>query len=207
MAPVNAADIRAGLRTAYQIKNEDKLLLMVGSGFKTKGVDRSMKALASLPPELKANTHLFIIGQDDPARFQVLARKLGVEEQVRFLGGRPDVPDFLLAADLLLHPSYHENTGTAILEAMVAGLPVLTVSVCGYAHYVEEANAGKVVPAPYKQREFNQTLQKMLLSPDLALWRQNGLIFAQQADIYSLPTRAADLIERIGQKRVSTSRN
>jgi UDP-glucose:(heptosyl)LPS alpha-1,3-glucosyltransferase len=121
------------------------------------------------------------------------------------LGGRPDVPDFLLAADVLLHPSYHENTGTAILEAMVAGLPVLTVAACGYAHYVEEASAGFVVPAPFKQQAFNQTLQKMLLSLDITTWRQNGLIFAKQADIYSMPVRAADLIEKIGRERASTS--
>ena len=205
VAPANAADIRASLRTAYQLGEEDKLLLMVGSGFKTKGVDRAIKGLAALPPELKAKCQLFVIGQDDPARFLALAKKRGVKERVQFLGGRPDVPDFLLAADVLLHPSYHENTGTALLEAMVAGLPVLTVAACGYAHYVEEAHAGMVVPAPFKQQEFNQTLQKMLLSPDIATWRQNSLIFAQQADIYSLPVRAADLIEQVGRNRVSTS--
>jgi hypothetical protein len=43
---------------------------------------------------------------------------------------------FLLGADLLIHPAYNENTGTVLLEAVVAGLPVLTTAVCGYAHYI-----------------------------------------------------------------------
>jgi UDP-glucose:(heptosyl)LPS alpha-1,3-glucosyltransferase len=205
-APANAADIRARLRAKFKLTDQDKMLLMVGSGFKTKGVDRTIRALAALPDEVKTHCKLFVLGQDDPAAFQALARKLQVNDRITFLGGRTDVPDFLLAADLLVHPSYHENTGTVILEAMVSGLPVLTVAACGYAHYVEDARAGLVVPAPFHQQELNQTLQKMLLSPDIATWRQNGLIFANEADIYSMPTKAADLIEQIGQRRVSTHR-
>ena len=206
IAPSNAAEIRANLRHAYGLSDDQMLLLMVGSGFKTKGVDRAIKGLSSLPPDLKMRSHLFVIGQDDPALFQALAAKRQVSERVTFLGGRPDVPDFLLAADLLLHPSYHENTGTVLLEAMVSGLPVLTVEACGYAHYVNEAKAGIVVPAPFKQHEFNVSLQKMLLSPDITTWRQNGLEFAKRADIYSLPYKAADLIENVGRRsRVSTS--
>ena len=45
-------------------------------------------------------------------------------------------------ADLLIHPAYNENTGTVLLEALVAGLPVLVSAVCGYAHYIAEADAG-----------------------------------------------------------------
>ncbi len=205
MAPANAAEMRAALRKAYGFTDEQILLLMVGSGFKTKGVDRAIKGLASLSPALKSRCRLFVIGQDDPARFQKLAVTWQVSDRVSFLGGRSDVPDFLLAADLLLHPSYHENTGTAILEALVAGLPVLTVEACGYAHYVTEAEAGTVVPAPYKQREFNAALEKMVSSPQTT-WRQNALAFAKEADIYSMPCKAADLIEQIGQKRVLTPR-
>lgn len=197
LAPANASEIRAAIRSAYHIQPEQILLLMVGSGFKTKGLDRSIKALAALPKELQERTRLFVIGQDNSTPFLNLAKKLNVAKYIQFLGGRSDVPNFLLAADFLLHPSYHENTGTALLEAIVSGLPVLTLDVCGYAHYVLTAQAGMVLSSPFEQASFNQALQKMLLSPERVRWQKNGLEFAKQADIYNLPEKAADLIERI----------
>lgn len=202
LAKANAAEIRENLRCAYHLSSTDFLLLMVGSSFHTKGLDRSILALASLPASLKTRCHLFVIGQGDPVPFQQLAVKHAVANHLHFLGGRMDVPDFLLAADLLLHPAYHENTGTVILEAMVAGLPVLTVAACGYAHYVEEAEAGMVIAMPFQQQALNVALQTMLLSPQRSLWKQNGLTFAREADIYSLPEKAADIIDTVGKQKL-----
>jgi UDP-glucose:(heptosyl)LPS alpha-1,3-glucosyltransferase len=103
----------------------------------------------------------------------------------------------MLASDLLLHPAYNENTGTVLLEAVVSGLPVLTTDVCGYADYITKANAGIVLPSPFQQAQFNQSLNEMLLSPMRARWRENGLAFSQKADIYSMPERAVDVIESL----------
>lgn len=204
MAPPNSADIRQTIRNQYQLSEDDSLLLMVGSGFKTKGLDRAIIALAALPDATRNKTRLFVIGQDNPDYFQQLANKLGVKEQLYFLGGRSDVADFLLAADLLIHPAYHENTGTVLLEALVSGLPVLTVDVCGYAHYIEDANAGKVLQSPFNQTAFTQLLQQMLTSSDRYLWKQNGLTFSLTADIYDLVEKTTDLIEQKSrQKHVS----
>lgn len=140
-----------------------------------------------------------MIGQDRPQQFIKLARKLQITHQITFLGGRDDVPDFLLAADLLLHPAYHENTGTVLLEAILSGLPVLTVACCGYASYVNQAKAGVVLPNPFCQTTCNQILQDMLSFAKMKIWRQNGLAYAKEADVYSMPTKAADFIEQCGQ--------
>jgi UDP-glucose:(heptosyl)LPS alpha-1,3-glucosyltransferase len=197
IAPPNAMEIRERIRKTHKLQANDLLLLMVGSGFKTKGVDRSIKGLASLPETLKLKTQLWVIGQDDAHPFQQLAHALGIANQVRFLGGRFDIPDFLLAADLFLHPAYHENTGTVLLEAVIAGLPVLTVDVCGYAHYINDARAGMVLSSPFNQAELNAVIKKMLLlEKEREIWRQNGLAFASTADIYSLPDKVADIIEQ-----------
>jgi UDP-glucose:(heptosyl)LPS alpha-1,3-glucosyltransferase len=203
IAPSNAADIRAALRAEYQLSENDILLLMVGSGFKTKGLDRAIRGLAALPEFLRERTQLFVIGEDKPNVFQKLANKLKLRDHVKFLGGRPDVPNFLLAADLLVHPAYHENTGTVLLEAVVAGLPVLTVEVCGYAPYIREANAGVVLPLPFEQAAFNSTLQDMLSTADREEWKRNGIAFSKTADIYHLTDKVADFIEQVGRQRVS----
>jgi len=198
-APENANEIRAEIRESFNIQNDENILLMVGSGFKTKGLDRLLLGLAALPTELRNKTQLWVIGQDQTAKFVQQARTLGLESHVHFLGGRHDVNRFFLAADFLVHPAYHENTGTVILEALVAGLPVLTVDVCGYAPYVHAAQAGIILPSPYHQKHFNLALQALLLSPLRKTWQQNGLAFAQLSDIYSLPEKASDFLEQASQ--------
>jgi UDP-glucose:(heptosyl)LPS alpha-1,3-glucosyltransferase len=194
-APANAAEIRAEFRREFELADEDLLLVQIGSGFKTKGLDRSLKAVAALPRELRKRTRLIAIGQDDPRAFQLQARTLGISDQVEILKGRSDIPRFLLGADLLIHPAYNENTGTVLLEALVAGLPVLVSDVCGYAHYIAEAEAGRVLPSPFEQERLNSLLAEMLDDPARHVsWRRNGLAFAEKADLYSMPQRAADVI-------------
>ena len=194
-APANAAGIRAAFRSEFGLADDDLLLVQVGSGFKTKGLDRSLKALASLPPSLKARARLIVIGQDDASPFRKQASLLGIAERVSILPGRSDIPRFLLGADLLIHPAYNENTGTVLLEALVAGLPVLATAVCGYAHYIEEADGGRVVGEPFAQEALDAALAQMLSDPAARRrWQANALRFAETADIYSNAERAADLI-------------
>lgn len=194
VAPANAMQIRSNVREKLAIHAHEFLLLLVGSGFKTKGLDRILLAYAALPEELKNRASVCVIGKDNPDLFKKQAKKLGIASRVKFLGGRNDVADFLLAADLLVHPAYNENTGTVLLEALAAGLPVLTTDVCGYADYINQARAGVVLSSPFQQIEFNQVLSNMLLSPERVNWQKNALAFAQQADIYSLPEKAVDFI-------------
>ncbi|MFZ5655109.1 MAG: glycosyltransferase family 4 protein [Pseudomonadota bacterium] len=198
-APPDAAQQRAALRAEFGLGAAEPLLLSIGSGFRTKGLDRTLRGLAALPAELAA-ARLFVIGQDDPAAFRRLARRLGVGERVRFFSGRDDVPRFLQGADLLVHPAYSENTGTVLLEALVAGLPVLTTANCGYAHHVAAAGAGRVLPNPFRQADFDRALAE-LLGADRAALRRRALAWADRADIHRLPECAAQLIERLAPGR------
>ena len=194
-APANAAQVRDAFRREFKLGEQDLLLVQIGSGFKTKGVDRTLKALAALPAALKNRTRLFVIGQDDPKVFQLQSTALGLGDHVVFMKGRSDIPRFLLGADLLIHPAYNENTGTVLLEALVAGLPVLVSAVCGYAHYIAEADSGLVLDEPFEQAQLNQYLGRMLEDPKArADWGRNGLAFADSADLYSMPQHAADVI-------------
>ena len=194
IAPPDREEIRAGFRSEMQIGDEEFLLLMIGSGFITKGLDRALIALSALREDLRSRTRLIVIGQDSPRQFLRMARKLEIAENLSIFKGRDDIPRFLMGADLLVHPAYVENTGTVLLEAIVAGLPVIATDVCGYAHYIEEARAGKLIPTPFQQETFNTMLQSMMLSNDLTRWSKNGIEFAGSADIYDMPRRAADYI-------------
>ncbi len=200
MAPPNAAEIRRDTRNEYGIHEDEFLLLMVGSDFNRKGLDRILLGLAALPENLKNRSRLFVLGKDDPDPFIQQAQQLKISERVKFLGGCDDVPRFLLAGDMLLHPAYHENTGTILLEAVVAGLPVLTTEICGFASYIQDAEAGYVLPSPFQQEQLNQQLAIMLSSSSSREERrQNGLKFGKQADIYNQPEYVATLIEKIAK--------
>jgi UDP-glucose:(heptosyl)LPS alpha-1,3-glucosyltransferase len=199
IAPANAGEVRQGLRTELGMADDDLLLLLIGSAFKTKGLDRAMLALAALPPELRQRCRLVVVGQDKQAPFLRLSRRLGIAAQVSFLGGRSDIPRFLLGADLLLHPAYLENTGTVLVEAIAAGLPVLASGVCGYARYVAEAGAGLLIPEPFSQQTMNDLLARMLVAPERPAWRRNALAYAATADIYNLHEKAADIIESVAR--------
>lgn len=194
-APANAAEIRAGFRREFGLADDDFLLLQVGSGFKTKGLDRSLLALAHLPASLRERTRLMAIGQDEPSGFRRMAAGLGLAERVAILAGRSDIPRFLLGADLLIHPAYNENTGTVLLEALVAGLPVLCTAVCGYAPYVDAAQGGQVLPEPFAQGALDSALAAIMANAPLRRsWQQKALAWAATADIYSNAERAAAVI-------------
>jgi UDP-glucose:(heptosyl)LPS alpha-1,3-glucosyltransferase len=194
-APPEAPAIRAAFRAEFGLADDDLLLLQIGSGFKTKGLDRSLQALAHLPADLRGRTRLIAIGQDEPSQFKRMAAALGLAGQVDILAGRDDIPRFLLGADLLVHPAYNENTGTVLLEALVAGLPVLCSAVCGYAHYIDEAAGGRVIPEPFAQATLDALLREMLADREQrVVWQRNALAWAEHADIYSNAERAADII-------------
>lgn len=195
---------RKHFRAQWGLADSERLLLAVGSGFRTKGLDRTLKAVASLPLALRNRTHLFVIGDDKAAPFEKIARHLGIRSRVQFLHGRDDVPEFLFGADLLMHPAYHENTGTVLLEAMVAGLPVLSTDVCGYADYINNAKMGEVLASPFAQTAFNNALAR-LIEAERNSWCTRGHDFAQNADIYDMPLHACKRLETIWQQRQSNT--
>lgn len=199
-APGNSSDIRKSFRGEFNLENDEILLLQIGSGFRTKGLDRSLRAIAALPIELKSRIKFFVIGQDNPSEYISQAQKLDIAHIVTFFSGRDDVPRFLQGSDVLLHPSYAENTGGVILEALVAGLPSIVSDVCGYAHYVKEAQAGMLLSSPYSQNSFNSSLEEILRADKLIL-RNNGINFSNSADIYDMPLKAADVIDRVIKKK------
>jgi UDP-glucose:(heptosyl)LPS alpha-1,3-glucosyltransferase len=194
IAPGNKSEIRSIFRQEFGVKPDEKVILMIGTAYKTKGLDRALRGLAVLPEELKKQVKLFVVGEDKKAPFEKMASELGVRERVFFFGGRDDVPRFLLGADMLLQPSYKESAGMAILEAIVSGLPVLATAVCGYAFYVEKASVGRIVPEPFNDKVFAKLLEEVLISPERGDWSKNGIEYAQSEDLYSMPERAAALI-------------
>ncbi len=197
--------VRRKKREELLIKDNESLLLFIGSGFKRKGLDRAIKSMAALPEALRHNTTMLVIGQDKAAGYRRLATNSGLAEKVRFLGGRDDLVELMAAGDLLIHPAYEETTGTVLIEAVVSGLPVLVTDVCGYAHHITDAEAGVVLESPFVQQKLNQKLQYALTTDNRARWRKNGIEYGGNPDLYRMPETVSDLIEeRVTERMIST---
>jgi UDP-glucose:(heptosyl)LPS alpha-1,3-glucosyltransferase len=211
-AGINKAFVRSGLasveRYAFRqnlgLNDGDTMLLMVGSDFARKGVDRSIRAIAALSQETRNKTKLFVAGKGKRKRFLRLAQSLGAEENVVFLGAVENVPDMLAAADLLLHPAYAENTGNAIVEALIAGVPVLTLSNCGYAFHVKASRAGAVVDGwDFSQDVFNAELANLLrIMPEKReQWHKSAIAYSDVTDFYTRPQVVADIIAKLADQK------
>jgi len=185
---------REEIRHELRISESSLMVLTVGSSFKTKGVDRSIQALASLPVELRTKSELVVVGNGDRGQFQKIADKANVAERVHFTGGRDDVARFYHAADLLLHPARTETAGHILLEAMICGLPVIVTENCGYAFHVQRAGAGLVCPHPFEQRELNRLLLNACSSNGADRWKQNAFDYCEKTDLYSMVEKAASVI-------------
>ena len=197
--PENANIVRKQARSALGFTDQQPILLALGSGFKTKGLDRAINTVATLAKTTLPNIQLMVVGQDHPDAFKKQASKLGIAKQVHFLGGRDDIPELLQAADLLIHLAYKENSGIALLEAAIAGLPVLTTDVCGYSHFITEADMGHVITAPYNAQQATKAVEQ-LLSCGRDQWLQRGRHFANSNDLYSLHDKAVAIMEMMGEK-------
>ena len=201
MAGDDAVEIRQHLRQEFALDEDDLLLLQVGSGYPVKGVDRSLTAIAALPAKYRERIKFFLLGEDRRGRYKALAEKLGIAGLVTILSGRDDIPRLLQGADLLLQPSRKESAGMVILEAIVAGLPVLATQTCGYAFHVTRAEAGNVIEDPFVQESLNRALEEMLekiFSHDGAHWKENGIAYGRNGDFFDMPEKVADILLKSG---------
>ncbi|MCK4825792.1 glycosyltransferase, partial [bacterium] len=105
--------------------------------------------LETMPDVLKRypNLHLLIAG-DGPIKseLQDLSIRIGLEQNVIFLGYRNDIAEFMTDLDLLVMPSLTEGFPLTLLEGMAAGLPIVATRVGGIPEIITDGREGILVP-------------------------------------------------------------
>lgn len=115
------SSVRAGLG----IDTDTLIILQVGRIMPVKNHSYSVKIAAALRDAGVNFQMLFVgTGPDQPA-VEMQVRHYKLDEQVRFLGLRADIPELMAAADVMLMPSLHEGFPVVLVESQAAGLPAV----------------------------------------------------------------------------------
>ncbi len=140
-----AAGLRRARRAESGYRESDRVCLFVGYDLKRKGLGAVLEALESLPGKYKL---LVVGGRDTHGEFGQLIRRRDLKERVAFSGQHRDLTGFYAAADIFVLPTRYEPFGTAILEAMNWGLPVVTSETAGAAELITPGREGFLLDDP-----------------------------------------------------------
>ena len=139
-------------------------LIMVARFNEQKDQTTLLKAIAQLADN---SIHLELVGSGQSLEFcKVLAKSLGIEDQVSFLGDRRDVNDLLAQAQIFILSTHYEGLPISILEAMRAGLPVIATSVNGIPEEVLDGKTGFLV-SHQNEQALAQAISTLIKSPEL----------------------------------------
>ena len=175
-------------------------LLFLGRVSWKKGLDRLIPALAHVPRALLA-----IAGNDEESHEPVLRRlaiECGVTDRVTFLGpvGGADKAALLARAAALVLPSYSENFGNSVLEALAAGCPAVVTPEVGLAGVLRESGSGIV--AEGAPERLGEALARLLADPvERAEMGRRGIALARSRFSWEV---VATAMEKVYQEITDT---
>lgn len=206
---------KARVRRALGLPGLDTpILLFVGRIERLKGIDTLLESVAVVSRTCAGrNLKVLIVGgggqseaeNDEIRRVMHLHRELNLEEQVEFVGSKPQemLPLYYSAADVTVMPSHYESFGMVAVEAMASGTPVIASNVGGLSFTVKDGETGFLVP---EENHFAlaEQVHTLLKNPELRelMGRQAAEharqyswsnIAAQMSDVYD-----AEVMERRG---------
>lgn len=163
-----AADVRETrdeARAALGLARSPRYLLTICRLMVWKRVDGILRAMKGLPSDVE----LLVAGDGDMLEpWRALARELGLEERVHFLGNVPyeRIPLLIRAADVFVLNSEYEGLSHTLLEVSALGLPIVASNVGGNPEVVEHGVNGLLVP-PRDPDRLREALAGLLGDPDL----------------------------------------
>ena len=141
---------------------------------------------------------LLLIG-DGPERTQaeMLATRLGIQHDVRFLGKQDAIEELLAVSDLFLIPSANESFGLAALEAMACEVPVISSNVGGLPEVNIDGETGYLSEVGDVAKMAGDALSILKNEKTLARFRKNALAQAKRFDIENILPQYEAYYERV----------
>jgi glycosyltransferase involved in cell wall biosynthesis len=163
-SPVSDAEIDR-CRAELGLSAGDPVIGTVGSLYPVKGHRYLLDAMPTILRQYP-NAVLLLIGRGElEISLKEQTQRLGIEERVRFLGMRQNVPKLLAVMDVFVLPSLSEGLSLALLEAMASGKPVVATHVGGNSELIDHGRTGFLVQ-PEDARDLAANLLKLLSDPE-----------------------------------------
>jgi glycosyltransferase involved in cell wall biosynthesis len=189
---------RETARRAVGLPPDAIVAVSVGRLCRGKGQDAAIAATA-LARGAVTGLKLLLVGDGEMrSELQALVRDRGLAADVVFAGHRSDVDVVLAAADLLVQASESETLSLTVLEAMAAGLPVVSTDCGGPREIVEDGVTGRLVPTG-DPGALADAITGVLRSADrgAAMGRAGRLKAAAEFDVRTTYARTASLYEEL----------
>lgn len=187
---ISRSDGRRSINEEFGLPDDSLLVIAVGRVEAQKGHRYLVEAMALL-----RNSHphirVLIIGRPGNASRAVEKRisEMGLTSIVKMVGARRDVPRFLIAADVFAFPSLFEgNGGNAMIEAMAAGLPVITTGHPPMTDLIPDRDVGLLVE---RCDPDGLAAAMSTLADDEALRSRLGRMARQRAEGFASPEEVA----------------
>ncbi len=193
--PTLIGDAKSQLQYRYNVSEEVPIILFLSRLHYKKRPELLIQTLGELKKQ-EQNFHLLIAGSGQDTYVQSLQKMvayLNITNQTSFVGFVSGYEKDLLlqGSDLFVLPTYSENFGIALAEAMVSGLPIITTPGVQIARELDEAEAGIIVEGEIGS--LKSAIADLLKNPQLReQMGKNGRLFALQR--YSWQTVAKQLV-------------
>jgi len=154
-------------RAQFGLPDGARTLAVVAQLIERKG---HLVLLQALPPLLEAfpALHVLFFGKGPlDAQLRAAIRAGGMEDRVRLVGFRGDLPRILPCLDLLVHPAYREGLGVSLLQASAAGVPIVACRAGGIPEAVRDGVNGLLVP-PGDADALREAIARVLRNPEFA---------------------------------------
>lgn len=191
---------RRRIRDALGVPESRVVVIAVSRLVRHKGYPELAAAMREVP-----EAELWVVGErlasDRGEDMGAVLRDAGLGERLRMLGYREDVATLLASADIFTLPSHFEGLPMSVIEAMLAGLPVVATNIRGPREQVVDEVTGLLVP-PRRVAPLAQALARLAGDADLraamgaagreracALYDE-GHVVAQTMDLLGLPAAA-----------------
>jgi glycosyltransferase involved in cell wall biosynthesis len=191
-------DWRTRARERLALVDSDFSMIFIGHEFDRKGLSFVIEALLGLPDHVR----LIVVGGAEymQRKYGQLARDLGVDARVAFLGVRGDVEQLLNAADAFVLPTFYEAWPLVGLEAMACGTPALMTPVGGITECLANGENGFFIKRDPK--DIAEKVKTLMDDPELLRnMRSNARETALKYSWDKVAEQYLDLIKEVAEEK------